>query len=174
MALPHAYYEQRFGAAGMEVEELAKGVLLRAILRCGPYYSEPIMGPVKDEEAQKAYCYLLMPLAMKLKNLQFSGAADAFKIREQALHWMGLLIEDIFTDSLQVGKNERRASDLINIAHDLCQVLDRIPTKKEVFGEAKKRNKKEFDRGSNMETKLLSLAGLGTLPTAPPPGRPRR
>lgn len=146
----------------------ATDVLMRATMRCtdGFFMDEISMEPVKTEEALDAFCHFLLPFASRLRGALSAGQEEAERIKREALHWLASVIDNTFPDTLQMEGDEKRVAGLIVIAHDLCQTLDRIPRKKEVWDAAKELDPKTFNIGEDTERIFLRKAGLALLPKA--------
>jgi hypothetical protein len=154
----------------------ARRVLTMATQRCemGILPGEPGTENISDDEAMKALCFLVMPLASKLKGIKRNDPAGAERIKQQALHWVAQVIDNTFPDHLDPDGDLQRAADLTQIAHLLCQFLDAIPTKKEVWQMARIRDRDKFTLGDTEKNRLLAMAGLKDLPQSRSGGRPKK
>jgi hypothetical protein len=133
----------------------------------------PINSP-KDAElwamlAEMAYGDIVLPFAWRMRKARSATPEDADKIKQEAFLWLSQVIDHAFGKTPfphPIKKDDYRAYLLIEIARDLCQTLDRLPKKKEVWEEARKRNTELFSVGEDVERTLLKKAGLDSLPQA--------
>ena len=116
--------------------------------------------PIETIKSDTCY-FFLRPIAITLAEIDRGLPEEAERLKQQALDWVRL----IFDKAFPAGDLEsERVVGLIEIAHSLCRKLDRIPYKKEVWDEARARDKKLFVVGEDTERKLLKKAGLDGLP----------
>jgi hypothetical protein len=130
----------------------------------------PMDGP-KDHKrfemnAVDAYIRFVAPFVWKMSEARLATPEDADKIKQEAFHWLSQVIDFAFRRTSTLKRDDHRASLLIYIASELCKTFDRLPKKKEVWEEARKRNPELFTVGEDVERILLKKAGLDSLPQA--------
>lgn len=118
-----------------------------------------------------AFVFFVQPIADILSKRNSGLLDEAERLKQQALDWFRLLIDDASSPGrlekgIEGSLEEQRIAGLIWSAYSLCVKLDRIPYKKEVWVAARARDKKMFLIGADTETNLLKKAGLDGLPQA--------
>jgi hypothetical protein len=115
------------------------------------------------EEFTVAYHHFIVPIAERLNGIGWASPEEAERMKKTALHWVSLILDEAFPP---LSLKARRVLNLIRIAHSLCRKLDRLPYKKEVWSEARRRDAKTFTLGEDTEGDLLKMADLDNLPQA--------
>ena len=130
----------------------------------------PMDGPEDHKRykmnAVEAYNRFVAPFVWRMSEARLATPEDADKIKQEAFHWLSQVIDFAFRRTSTLKRDDHRASLLIYIASDLCKTFDRLPRKKEVWEEARKRNPELFTVGEDVERTLLKRAGLASLPQA--------
>jgi len=116
--------------------------------------------------AEMAYGDIILPFAWRIRKVRSATPEDADKIKQEAFHWLSQVIDHALRNISPFKKDDYRAYLLIVIAGDLCRTLDRLPKKREVWEEARKRNPELFTVGEDVERTLLKKAGLDGLDQA--------
>ena len=153
----HADWSGRIHACAEDVDR-AFHVIEKAERRsCG---DEDVDNLPSEDEFREAYFRFIVPIAQCLSGIGSASPEEAERMKKTALHWVSLILDEAFPP---LDLKARRVLGLIRIAHSLCRKLDRLPYKKEVWSEARRRDAKTFTLGEDTEGDLLKKAGLDGL-----------